>query len=93
LAAGGFFGEQRLFGSLLARFQRCLGNRLTAPAGPRPYGGTTTALLESVTTLPTAGGETRIELRLIDAPETSIPAYHYVTLGIAREAREAEDGD
>lgn len=89
--SGDYAAANTMFGTLLASLQHCLDDRLAAPVGPRTYGGTATALRESVTTLPTAGGETRIELRLVEQPETTIPAYHYVTLGIGFEPGEPEE--
>ena len=89
---GDYAATNALFDDLLARLQRCLADRLTAPTGPRPYGGTYVTLRGSDTTLPVPGGETRIRLRLIEAPGGSSPAYHYIDLDIDFEPGEA-DGD
>ena len=89
---GDYAATNALFDDLLARFQRCLADRLTAPTGPRPYGGTYVTLRGSDTTLPVPGGETRIRLRLIEAPDGSSPAYHYIDLDIDFAPGET-DGD
>lgn len=74
----------------LAGFRRCLGDRLTAPSGPEPYGDAR-ALRNSTTTLPTAGGETRLSLYLIESPSSrQLASYHYVTLSVAYEVAAPE---
>jgi hypothetical protein len=88
---GDYAATTAFFDSLFARFQSCLTPRLAPAAGPRVYGGTATALRESLSEFATAGGKTGLELRLIEMPETQIPAYHYVTLSILYEKEEADD--
>jgi hypothetical protein len=82
----GYEANVQLFDSLLARFRQCLGEVLTPPSGPQPYGDAR-ALRDSTTTLPTAGGETRLSLFLIESPATpQLASYHYVTMSVAYEA-------
>jgi hypothetical protein len=75
-----------LFDSLLARFRRCLDNRVGAVTGPEPY-GSARALRGSNATFATEGGETRLSLLLIEAPATpEVASYHYVSLSVGYEA-------
>lgn len=77
-----------VFDGLFARLQNCLGGGLTAPGGPSPYGDAI-ALRTSRTALPADGGETVVELALIEAPEAAgLSRSHYVTLNVTHEPRQ-----
>jgi len=82
---GDYAATTALYDSLVARFQQCLGGRLTAPSGPSAYGNAT-ALRRSSTALAMSRGETRIDLALIESAHTAeTPAYHYVSLSISHQ--------
>ena len=88
----GYDANVQLFDSLLARFRQCLGDRVTPTTGPEPYGNAT-ALRNSTSTFPTAGGETRLSLYLIEAPASpELASYHYIQLAVAFDPG-ATDGD
>jgi hypothetical protein len=87
----GYDANVQLYDSLLARFRQCLGGRLTPPSGPEPYGNAS-ALRNSTTAFPTAGGETRLSLYLIEAPATpELASYHYIQLTMLYEPGEPDE--
>jgi hypothetical protein len=87
-ARGDYAAMTGVFDGLFARLQTCLGGGLTAPAGPSPYGDAI-ALRKSRTALPADGGETVVELALIEAAATAdLDRSHYVTLNVTHEPRQ-----
>lgn len=82
---GDYAAAAALYDSLFARFQQCLGGRLTAPSGPSAYGNWI-ALRRSTTALAMERGETTIDLLLIEAAGTAeTPAYHYISLSMSHQ--------
>lgn len=91
---GDYAATTALYDSLFARFQQCLGGRLTAPSGPSAY-ASWTALRKSTTALDMGGGETTIDLALIESVATAeTPAYHYISLSVSHQpADPASEGE
>jgi len=80
---GDYATNNALYTALFERLQTCLGNGLTPPTGPRSYNGSESIWLkESTSTLPTPGGETQIQLMLIEAHDANQPISHYISLSI-----------
>jgi hypothetical protein len=85
-AYGDFATNNARYTSLFNSLQACLGNGLTPATGPRTYSGSESIWLkESASTLPSPGGETLIELTLIETHDRNASGTHYVTLSITYE--------
>jgi hypothetical protein len=84
---GDYGATNALFDTLFARLQQCLDGRLT----PTRY-DTTTWLRKSDTELRTEGGVTRIDLSLIETPDTEhSPAHHYISLSVTYDVEPPPD--
>lgn len=71
-----------MYDAMFSRFSACM-KGIQPYSGPSDYGGAT-AMRRSTSTLSVPGGETEVDLVLIEsAPSDAYPVYQYVTLSIA----------
>lgn len=78
-----------MYDTLFARFSACLSG-IQPYAGPSDYGGAT-ALRRSTSTIAVPGGETEVDLVLIESAATdAYPAYQYINLSVTHRVDEKD---